>query len=161
MRIEAAGPECGLAGSLGLEAVAGLSDVLQSGASWKSAIMSTWHPQIALLGRGTESLVWNDRLPELFRDLSRNFDVLLIAAGLLLRSYANVLRVPPGFNPDHLLMAETVLPPSKYRTAAARSTFYDGVLQRIRALPSVSAAGYVNFPPLTMKGRLHFAQRWS
>jgi len=78
--------------------------------------------------------------------------VLLVAAGLLLRSYANVLAVPPGFQPSHLLIAETVLSPSKYDTLAARSAFYSGVLERVRALPTVTGAGYVNYPPLTIKG---------
>jgi putative ABC transport system permease protein len=78
--------------------------------------------------------------------------VLLVAAGLLLRSYANVLAVPPGFEPSHLLIAETVLSPSKYGTLAGRSAFYNGVLDRVRALPTVTAAGYVNYPPMTIKG---------
>jgi len=78
--------------------------------------------------------------------------MLLVAAGLLLRSYANVLAVPPGFEPSHLLIAETVLSPSKYGTLAARSAFYNGVLERVRALPTVTGAGYVNYPPLTFKG---------
>jgi putative ABC transport system permease protein len=84
--------------------------------------------------------------------------VLLIAAGLLLQSYANLLRVPPGFNPDQLLIAETVLPASKYPSVATRTAFYDGVLQRVRAMPSVAGAGYVNYPPLTFKGgRAYFS----
>jgi len=78
--------------------------------------------------------------------------VLLVAAGLLLRSYANVLAVPPGFEPSHLLIAETVLSPSKYGTVTARSAFYGRVLERVRALPLVTAAGYVNYPPLTLRG---------
>jgi putative ABC transport system permease protein len=84
--------------------------------------------------------------------------VLLVATGLLLRSYVNILGVPPGFDPAHLLIAETVLPPSKYSNLAARSAFYDRVLERVRALPSVSGAGYVNYPPLTFKGgRAYFS----
>jgi putative ABC transport system permease protein len=78
--------------------------------------------------------------------------VLLVAAGLLLRSYANVLAVPPGFDPSHLLLAETVLSPSKYGAIEARTAFYAQVLERVRALQGVSAAGYVNYPPLTTKG---------
>jgi putative ABC transport system permease protein len=78
--------------------------------------------------------------------------VLLVAAGLLLRSYANVLAVPPGFQTSRLLIAETVLSPSKYGEVAARSAFYGRVLDRVRALPGVTAAGYVNYPPLTFKG---------
>jgi Mrp family chromosome partitioning ATPase len=80
--LEAAGPECGLSDSLGLETIAGLSDILESGASWKSAIEPTWHPQVALLGRGTEPIAASHgRLPELFKDLSDNFDIVLIATG--------------------------------------------------------------------------------
>jgi predicted permease len=45
-----------------------------------------------------------------------------------------------------------VLSPSKYGTLAARSAFYRGVLDRVRALPTVTGAGYVNYPPLTIKG---------
>ena len=78
--------------------------------------------------------------------------VLLIAAGLLLRSYAKVLAVDPGFRPDQLLIAETVLPPSAYSAPERRAAFYRGVLDRVRALPSVSSAAYVNFPPLVFKG---------
>jgi len=78
--------------------------------------------------------------------------VLLIAAGLLLRSYANVIASDPGFNPEHVLLAETVLPPSKYGQPSARAAFYDAVLDRVKALPGVSEAGYVNFPPLVFKG---------
>ncbi len=78
--------------------------------------------------------------------------MLLVGAGLLLRSYANVLAVPPGFEPSHLLIAETVLSPSKYSALPARSAFYNGVLDRVRALPTVTGAGYVNKSPLTFKG---------
>jgi putative ABC transport system permease protein len=78
--------------------------------------------------------------------------VLLVAAGLLLRSYANVLSVDPGFNPRNLLVAETVLPPSKYSSTDRRSEFFSAVSARVQALPGVTAAGFVNFPPLVFKG---------
>ena len=78
--------------------------------------------------------------------------VLLVAAGLLLRSYTKVLAVEPGFNPQHVLLAETVLPPSKYRALESRKAFYDGVLERVAALPGVTRAAYANYPPLTFKG---------
>ncbi|HWW82123.1 MAG TPA: ABC transporter permease [Vicinamibacterales bacterium] len=78
--------------------------------------------------------------------------VLLVGAGLLLRSYARVLDVEPGFRFQHLLIAETALPPSKYRTLESRSAFYQRVLERVSALPEVVSAGYVNFPPLVFKG---------
>jgi predicted permease len=78
--------------------------------------------------------------------------VLLAAAGLLLRSYAAVLAVDPGFRADHLLLAETPLSPSKYGDFARRTQFVRGVLERVRALPGVASAGYVNLAPLVFKG---------
>src|SRR4029077_11074653 len=51
-----------------------------------------------------------------------------------------------------LLIAEAVLSPSRYGTLAARSAFYGGVLDRVRAIPTVTGAGYVNVAPLTFKG---------
>jgi predicted permease len=78
--------------------------------------------------------------------------VLLAAAGLLLRSYAAVLAVDPGFRADNLLVVETTLAPSKYRDLAARNDFYGRVLERVSGLPGVTSAGYVNLPPIVFKG---------
>jgi len=78
--------------------------------------------------------------------------VLLAAAGLLLRSYAAVLAVDPGFRADHLLLVETPLAPSKYSKIEDRTDNYRRVLERVRALPGVASAGYVNLPPLVFKG---------
>ncbi len=84
--------------------------------------------------------------------------VLLAAAGLLLRSYADLLSVDPGFRPDHLLIVKTGLSPAKYADAASRKAFYAGVLARARALPGAAGAGYVTAPPLTyLGGRLFIA----
>jgi predicted permease len=71
---------------------------------------------------------------------------------LLLRSYANVLAVDPGFDPRNLLVTETVLPPAKYAAAERRSAFFAAVVARVQALPGVIAAGFVNFPPFVFKG---------
>ena len=78
--------------------------------------------------------------------------VLLAGAGLLLRSYAKVLAVDPGFDADGLLVAATVLPASRYPDPADRDTFYQRVLERVRVLPGVESAGYVNIAPLVLKG---------
>jgi putative ABC transport system permease protein len=78
--------------------------------------------------------------------------VLLAAAGLLLRSYARLLDVDPGFRPEHVLVAETDWSPSKYGDAASRKAFYAGVLERTRAIPGVASAGFVTNPPLTFQG---------
>jgi putative ABC transport system permease protein len=60
--------------------------------------------------------------------------------------------VDPGFRPDHLLIAKTGLSPAKYADAASRKAFYARVLERARALPGVTSAGYVTAPPLTYLG---------
>lgn len=78
--------------------------------------------------------------------------VLLVAAGLLLRSYAALLAVDPGFAPQNLLIAETELSPTKYAEPSRRTAFYDGVLERVNALPGVVRAGYTNDAPLVFKG---------
>ncbi len=78
--------------------------------------------------------------------------VLLAGAGLLLRSYANVLAIDPGFDTDGLLVAETVLSESRYRTSADYDVFYRRVLDEVRALPGVDGAGYASYAPLTTAG---------
>ena len=78
--------------------------------------------------------------------------VLLAGAGLLLRSYAKVLAVDPGFDANGLLVATTVLPASRYPNPSDRDAFYQRVLERVRVLPGVESAGYVNLAPLVFKG---------
>ncbi len=78
--------------------------------------------------------------------------VLLAGAGLLLRSYRAVLAVDPGFVTDGVLIAETVLPASRYQSTAERDAFQQQVLERVRALPGVERAGYTSFAPLTFEG---------
>lgn len=91
---------------------------------------------------------WSDALVAVEMALT----VVLLVVGLVVaRSYRNVLAVEPGFSSDRLVVAETVLPGSKYADAVARRSFYRAVLERVRALPEVEAAGYVNYPPLVLK----------
>ncbi|HUQ53103.1 MAG TPA: ABC transporter permease [Gammaproteobacteria bacterium] len=78
--------------------------------------------------------------------------VLLTGAGLLLRSYTNVLAVDPGVDADGVLVAETVLPEAIASNAAQRAAFYRRVLEELRALPGVESAGYTSFAPLLFKG---------
>jgi len=78
--------------------------------------------------------------------------VLLTGAGLLLRSYANVLSADAGFDPHNLLIVETTLSPQRYQPPERRQAFYNSVLGRVRGILRVSSAGYVNFAPLVMKG---------
>ena len=74
--------------------------------------------------------------------------VLLVGSGLLLRSFVLLSSVDPGFNPHHLLTAHINLPESKYATREQQRAFLQHLLQKLRALPGVKAAGVANALPL-------------
>ena len=75
--------------------------------------------------------------------------VLLIGAGLLLRSFGRLLSVPEGFNPDHVLALQLSLPPARYSRPGDRANFVKSTLDRIRSLPGVASASAVTRLPLT------------
>jgi putative ABC transport system permease protein len=66
---------------------------------------------------------------------------LLISAGLLVRSFARLQGVSPGFDPTHLETLSVTLPAAKYKDDAARIAFFTAARERIRALPGVLSAG--------------------
>ncbi|MFY9571090.1 MAG: ABC transporter permease [Blastocatellia bacterium] len=74
--------------------------------------------------------------------------VLLIGAGLLMRSFALLQRVESGFNPDHLLVANISLPTSRYSQPTQRAAFYNRLYQELASLPGVVAAGATQSLPL-------------
>jgi putative ABC transport system permease protein len=74
--------------------------------------------------------------------------VLLVGAGLMIRSFSRLLAVNPGFNPDHVLTAFVSLPVSKYPKREEQAVFFDRLIERLRNLPAVSAAGVVSDLPL-------------
>src|SRR5262249_46775883 len=59
--------------------------------------------------------------------------VLLMAAGLFMRSFARLQDVEPGFAADHLLTLRVSLPPSRYTTFAKGDAFFDDLFTRLRA----------------------------
>jgi putative ABC transport system permease protein len=75
--------------------------------------------------------------------------VLLIGAGLLIRSFLRLQEVSPGFNPEHVLALEMFLPGTKYPEDYQHVAFYEEVLKRTRALPGVEAAGVVSVLPVS------------
>jgi predicted permease len=75
--------------------------------------------------------------------------VLLIAAGLLVRSFARLQDVPPGFNPGNVLSLELSMSAGRYSDAAAVRESYRQMWQRLGALPGVTAAGGVSSLPLS------------
>jgi putative ABC transport system permease protein len=75
--------------------------------------------------------------------------MLLIGAGLLIRSFAAVLRVQPGFNPDGVLTLEITLPPPRYADTERVLEGYRELWTRLRRIPGVAAAGGVTSVPLS------------
>ncbi len=75
--------------------------------------------------------------------------LLLIGAGLLVRSFDRLLRVDPGFDPRNVLTMSISLPTGKYRTAQRQTGFFDEVLRRTAAVPGVRGAGMSAALPLS------------
>jgi putative ABC transport system permease protein len=75
--------------------------------------------------------------------------LLLIGAGLLARSFARLLQVPPGFEPRGALTVQLSLADTKYPDNAKRAAFFLRVAERVAALPGVTAAGLAGSMPLT------------
>ena len=77
--------------------------------------------------------------------------VLLIAAGLLLRSYARLLRVDPGFDAHNVLTMNLSLPTVKYAKPTQQVDFFNEVVRRISEIPGVRSAAISATLPLTWK----------
>lgn len=69
--------------------------------------------------------------------------VLLVGAGLLLRTFASLMRDDVGFHTDHLLTAEIWLNGTRYDSTGQAATFYDALTRRLDALPGVQKAAVV------------------
>jgi putative ABC transport system permease protein len=72
---------------------------------------------------------------------------LLTGAGLLVKSFARLASVDPGFDPDHLLTFNLSLPDARYPSDSQRTAFFDRVLPAIAAVPGVRAAGATSVMP--------------
>jgi putative ABC transport system permease protein len=73
--------------------------------------------------------------------------VLLISAGLLLRSFGKLLDVRPGFDPHNVLTMRIALPRTRYTDIQQVAAFNETVLQNVSALPGVQHAAFANQPP--------------
>ncbi len=74
--------------------------------------------------------------------------LLLIGAGLMIRSLQALYSISPGFNPDKLLTMTVSVAGTKEAEPVRRATFYDEMLARTRALPGVKSAALVNHLPI-------------
>jgi len=78
--------------------------------------------------------------------------VLLLGAGLLIRSFYLLEEVRPGFDATNVVTMQISSPPSRYPTMADVSRFYERVEDGIAAIPGVQAVGAIVRPPLTGSG---------
>ncbi len=93
---------------------------------------------------------------------------LLVAAGLLMRSFVALREVHLGLQPDHIFVARIPLPPERYKTADQMAGFYRPLLQRLKALPGVLEATETStLPPyggipsdIEIPGKTH-AEKWN
>ena len=83
--------------------------------------------------------------------------VLLVGAGLLLRSFTRLTNVPPGFNADNLLIVNLPLSPQKYHDDVSRTSVVEEITARVRRLPGVKAAAMTTMIPMAGSGAMiHF-----
>jgi putative ABC transport system permease protein len=78
--------------------------------------------------------------------------LLLIGAGLMLRTFERLQTVDPGFNHENVLSFRLDLPPQKYATVEKQITFYQGLVDRLSGLPGVRHVGVAYQLPLSMEG---------
>lgn len=74
--------------------------------------------------------------------------MLLIGAGLLMKSFLRLLNVSPGFNPDKVLTMQINLPDNRYPEREQTSAFFSELLEKVQALPGVVSAGTTAVLPM-------------
>jgi putative ABC transport system permease protein len=78
--------------------------------------------------------------------------ILLIGAGLMIRSLWRLRAVDPGFDPHHLITMEISVPADKFPTPLRQISFFEQVLKSVRALPGVESASVIDNVPLNGNG---------
>jgi predicted permease len=74
--------------------------------------------------------------------------VLLVGAGLMIKSFIVLQKIDPGFKPDNVLSLRVLLPPEKYAEPQQKRSFFTELVQRVEAVPGVEAVGAVTYLPL-------------
>jgi len=75
--------------------------------------------------------------------------VLLVGAGLMLRTFQQLQAVDPGFDPHHLLTLEVAAGGKAYRTGPSRIRFFEQLRPRLEALPGVQSVSLINHLPVS------------
>lgn len=78
--------------------------------------------------------------------------VLLIGAGLLIKSFYRIQRIDPGLNPLNVLTMEIALPRTKYVSSQQQASFFQQLLEHVKSLPGVQYASVINDLPLASGG---------
>ena len=76
--------------------------------------------------------------------------MLLVASGLMVRSFVNLRAIDPGFNPESTLTFRIGLPPHKYQTVEAAVAAHHAIIERLATLPGAAAAASTTCLPLSM-----------
>ena len=120
---------------------AGILEVLKEGGRSSAGTGGRWTRSVLLVAEVALSIV------------------LLVGATLLLRSFARLTDVDPGFQPERVLAFRVALPSATYREQHQRVAFYERLLDQLGALPQVTAAGFVQTLPLRGDYFLSFTVR--
>lgn len=100
---------------------------------------SASHDALRSGGRSATDGPKQERLRQVFVVLQVAVSVvLLVGATLLARTFLQLIRIDPGFDPRGIAIASLELPRWKYQTATARREFFAGLIERVRNLPPVS-----------------------
>ena len=124
---------------LGVDLHSGLHDNLKDASRGSAGASALW----GLRGRGQ-----NMRRVLVMSELALSV-VLLIGAGLLIRSFARLQQVPPGFNPSNILTLELTMSGRKYNDTQNVLETYRQLEARLGQLPGVTAVGRVSALPLS------------
>ncbi len=100
-------------------------------------------------GKGTSSNASRNRLRSLLviSEIALSL-VLLVGAGLMIRSFVHLIRSDLGVKPENVLTMELSIPRLKYPEEQQRVNFYQQLVERIQNLPGVQKAGAINFIPM-------------
>jgi putative ABC transport system permease protein len=108
------------------------------------------HETLKETGRGTSGRHWL-RSSLVVVEVATTL-VLLIGAGLMIRSFYRLQKVNPGFSYEHLTSFSVSLPEKKYKTNEQREQFYNRLFENLRALPGVEATAAASGLPLGNNG---------
>jgi putative ABC transport system permease protein len=116
--------------------------------AWQTATLGGLASRLQSEGRGTTGARLRTRNALVVAQTALAV-LLLVGAGLLVKSFVKLQRVDPGFDAAHVLTFGVSLPDASYAKPEQSALFYQGLTERLAALPGVRSAGAVFGLPLT------------